>query len=106
MQILQHNYETHKLKTWPEFYKDVVLGIKTFELRKLDRDYQVGDVLRLEEWNPETHDYTGRYTEKVITHILKGACFGLSKGFGILSLGADGYIAAFKENEEDEFTLI
>ncbi len=36
---------THNLKTWMPFYQDVIDGRKTFELRKNDRDYQVGDIL-------------------------------------------------------------
>src|SRR3954470_11426726 len=40
----------HELKCWPEFYKALVSGEKTFELRKNDRGFRVGDVLWLREW--------------------------------------------------------
>jgi hypothetical protein len=43
---------THDLKTWPEYYKDVAAGVKTFELRRSDRNYQVGDTLLLREFAP------------------------------------------------------
>jgi hypothetical protein len=33
---------------------------KNFEYRENDRDYQVGDMLWLKEWNPQTEVFTGR----------------------------------------------
>lgn len=38
---------THRLKILPEFYQAVALGVKTFEIRKNDRNYKVGDTLEL-----------------------------------------------------------
>lgn len=32
----------HELKIIPQYFEAVVKGIKTFELRKNDRDYKVG----------------------------------------------------------------
>lgn len=43
---------THNLKTWPEFFKRVLSGEKTFEYRKNDRNFQPGDNLILEEYDP------------------------------------------------------
>ena len=51
--------KTHTLKTWPEYFSAVVLGHKRFEIRKNDRDFSVGDTLILEEYNPETGEYSG-----------------------------------------------
>jgi hypothetical protein len=42
----------HDLKIWPQYFVEVAAEQKTFEIRKNDRDYQVGDVLRLREWEP------------------------------------------------------
>lgn len=36
----------HELKILHEYLIDVSIGKKTFELRKNDRDYQVGDLIR------------------------------------------------------------
>lgn len=83
----------HSLKSWPMFFDSVKDGTKTFELRKLDRDYHVGDMLELREWDPiqahhgdtlVTKGYTGRVlVVGPITHILAGG-FGLIDGYGIL----------------------
>lgn len=37
----------HKLKINHNYHQDIEDGIKTFEVRKKDRVYKVGDILRL-----------------------------------------------------------
>lgn len=44
---------THKLKIWPQYFCHVADGSKTFEVRKNDRGFQPGDIVILQEWNPE-----------------------------------------------------
>lgn len=51
--------KTHDLKTWPQFYRAVIDGRKTFEVRKNDRGFAEGDTLVLREWKPDTKNYTG-----------------------------------------------
>lgn len=58
---------THDLKTVPPYFSDVMSGIKTFEVRKNDRDYQVGDTLRLFEWDGERH--TGNAVKAHVMYI-------------------------------------
>lgn len=58
----------HALKTLPEFFVKVAAGEKTFEIRKNDRNYQVGDLLVLEEWSPET-GYTWRSETRFVSYI-------------------------------------
>lgn len=41
----------HKLKILPEYYIAVSDGRKTFEIRKNDRDFQVGDIVMLQEYD-------------------------------------------------------
>jgi hypothetical protein len=58
-------------KIWPEFFEKVASGEKKFELRLADFDVNKGDILVLEEWNPETKEYTGRKIEKKVGYFLK-----------------------------------
>lgn len=80
------NVNVHELKILQKYYKHVLSGEKKFEIRKDDRDYDVGDIILLREWDGES--YTGRQVYKRITYILRDAeKFGLKKGYCILSLG-------------------
>lgn len=58
-------------KAWPKIFEDVLSGKKKFDLRLADFDIKEGDILILEEWNPETKEYTGRKLEKKAGYILK-----------------------------------
>lgn len=78
--------QTHALKTWPAFYEAVAGGRKPFEARKADRDFEVGDTLRLEEWSPTTREYTGRSSERLVTYIMRGPVFGVEAGWVVLGL--------------------
>lgn len=64
----------HRLKLDTIYYQDSATGIKTFEIRKNDRDFRVGDILELREWiwsNLEKKGtYTGNAHWKIITYIL------------------------------------
>lgn len=62
---------THKLKTWPEYFEAILDGTKTFELRKNDRGFQVGDLLVLQEYVPHRESYTGRSITKKITYVMQ-----------------------------------
>ncbi len=82
--------KTHELKVWPEFFKVLLTGKKTFELRKDDRGYHAGDLLRLREWqvlafNAPNGRYTGREITRVVTYLLGG--WGLEKDYVCMSLG-------------------
>lgn len=59
----------HDLKTWPVPFAAVKDGSKTYEIRKADRPFQVGDTLRLREWNPVTLVYTGGETSVRVTYM-------------------------------------
>lgn len=60
----------HRVKSWPEFFEAILSGAKTHEVRRMsDRDYQVGDSLRLMEFDPKTTKYTGRELSVRITFV-------------------------------------
>ncbi|WP_400195257.1 ASCH/PUA domain-containing protein [Candidatus Methanomassiliicoccus intestinalis] len=73
----------HELKILPEYFEAVAGGAKSFELRKDDRGFTVGDEIILKEWNGT--EYTGRSVKKQISYILKNYT-GLAEGYAILSL--------------------
>lgn len=73
----------HELKILTKYFNAVVDGTKTFELRKDDRDFKVGDLIRLHEFDGE---YTGRNSLYEITYKLNGGEYGLEKGYCILSI--------------------
>lgn len=74
----------HNLKILPQYFKAVIDGIKKFELRKNDRDYQVGDCIFLNEFDGT--NYTGNSLPVMITYILKGGQYGLEEEYAILSI--------------------
>ena len=58
-------------KIWPEFFDAIQKGEKKFELRLADFDLKEGDVLVLEEFDPETRKYTGRKITKKCAKVFK-----------------------------------
>lgn len=76
----------HDLKTWPGVFHEVASGAKTFEIRYNDRNFQVGDLLLLREFDPEIEDYSG-YTMTVrVTYILNLDSFLPCSGFVGMSI--------------------
>ena len=59
-----------KKKIWPEYFEKVSSGKKKVELRLADFEIKKGDILVLEEWNPETKKYTGRSIRKKISYLV------------------------------------
>ena len=78
--------QTHRLKTWPDEFISTMWGNKSFELRVNDRGFQSGDYLQLEEWDPETKEYTGRILMRQVSYILHGGKFGLPENMVIMSM--------------------
>ena len=76
---------THKLKTHPRYFIAVEVGIKNFECRYNDRNFKNTDILILQEYNPETQQYTGKELKVVVTYILNDF-EGLKDGFIILGI--------------------
>lgn len=77
----------HNLKISSRYYKQQVNGVKNFEFRKLDRDFNVGDEIKLNEItdNDKLGEYkpTGNACIVRITSILTGF-EGLEDGYGVL----------------------
>lgn len=71
--------KVHFLKCWPAPFQKTLDGLKPWEVRLNDRNYQVGDLVVLEEWEPSPGRYTSHWIVVTITFLLDG-CFGLKDG--------------------------
>jgi hypothetical protein len=80
---------THALKCDPGFYKSIVDGTKTFDVRRHDRPFKVGDKLLLQEYNRETEKYSGQEWHGEITYILDSTDY-CKKNFVILGIRENG----------------
>lgn len=90
----------HELKTWPAPFAAVEDGLKTFEIRRADRPFSVGDRLRLREWIPsvtgepsdsgEPSDFAGYYTgcevEVEVTFLEAGGQRGLPDNLCVMAI--------------------
>lgn len=82
--------KVHRLKTIKPFHSDVWCGRKTFEVRKDDRGYEVGDYLVLDEYEG------GKYTEakplvRIVDYLLRGGQFGIEPGYVVLGIDKLAY---------------
>lgn len=88
----QRPVKSHQLKCDVQFFPAVWDGSKPFEVRRNDRDYRVGDVLLLDEYNPVPGCSTGRVAMRAVTYVLSHEEFscGLQPGYVVMGLA---YIA-------------
>jgi hypothetical protein len=81
----------HSLKCWPQYFAALLDGSKTFEIRKNDRNFAVGDVLVIRELcasDSETVNpaiYTGRVCVFDVTYVMTSPAFVLP-GFAVLGI--------------------
>lgn len=83
---VQPQRKAHRLKIWPQFIDAIGREEKTFEVRKNDRDFRVGDILHLREWNPETKEWGSLSITCFVTYILHGPAFGIEEGYCVMSI--------------------
>lgn len=74
----------HELKILPQYFSEVLSGNKRFEIRKNDRDFKQGDIVKLREFNGK--DYTGYYIKAKIGYVLKGGNYGLDENYCVFSI--------------------
>jgi len=75
------------LKTVNPYFEDVWQGRKTFEVRKNDRDFEVGDELNLFEYEPKetVKKFTGRRIEAKVTYMIDDKRF-VKNGFVVMGI--------------------
>jgi len=83
----------HELKIRSEHFEEVLAGRKTSEVRMNDRDYQVGDILFLQEVDKKGVK-TGQALNAEISHILTGGQFGIDDKFCVISLANTTHLIA------------
>ena len=74
----------HQLKILPEHFEDVISGRKTFEVRRNDRDFRIGDLLALNE-HDSVFGFTGRSCLVRTDYILSDTKY-CKPGYVILSI--------------------
>jgi hypothetical protein len=84
---------TYDVKSWSHFFQAIRAGNKMHDMRDLrDRNYKVGDVLNLQEYDQFTGKYSGKECTVMITYITSAdtpcafSSAALAPGFCILSL--------------------
>ena len=85
---------THSLKTDKIVFTGVLDNKIKFNIRKDDRDFNVGDELWLQETVNTGEEikagkslgYTGRSIAVTVLHILRGPVYGLAAGWVIMSI--------------------
>jgi hypothetical protein len=79
-------YQVHELKSWPVHFQPVADRVKTYEVRKNDRGFKVGDRLWLREWVPDPKiGYTGESLVAEVTHLL-AQHVGLTEGYVCMAI--------------------
>lgn len=76
--------KAHELKCWPDPFDAVKSGQKRHEVRRNDRGFEVGHLLHLRKFDPDTHEYMGPELLAEITYVSNG--FGLPDGLVVLSI--------------------
>lgn len=80
---LENKTKVHTIKIAKMYYEDVKSGKKSFELRKNDRGYKQGDILRMLEY--AEGEWTGREMVVEVTYLLEDYA-GLEEGYCIMAL--------------------
>lgn len=102
----------HKLKLDSEIIDMKIRGVKNFEIRFNDRNFEVGDILFEREYKQETSEYgTICLFEKITSILPKKKCYGLEEGYVILVtqplyMGNYHHIEEFISYEEEGAELV
>lgn len=87
-------FATHELKTWPPAFEAILTGRKSYEIRRTDRHFAVGDTLWLREWELRScrddsgvyGHYTGREIRVVVTYLTPGGEWGLPESCCVMAI--------------------
>ncbi len=77
---------THELDSYPEQFEAILQGLKTFMCGFNNQSFRVGDKLKINEFNPETILYTGRFVEVRIIYLQEGGENDIPEDYVIMSI--------------------
>ena len=109
----RHVNEVHEVKSVPPYWQEVASRQKLLEVRLNDRDYRVGDILIMREYEPPPPaaeggpspawggKYTGRVAIALISHMVEGQAefdpdFRVPAGYVLLSVQLIGTVGSKK----------
>ena len=75
----------HKIKIEQKFFYDIASGLKSFDVRKNDRNYAVGDTLEMFEID-ENMTNTGRGVIVRVNYILPGGKYGIEENYCVMGI--------------------
>lgn len=79
--------EIHQKKIIQPYFDLVRYGVKTFEIRKNDCDYQAGDIIILTEFDKQNKQEFYNEITVLIKYVLKDYEFiGITKGYCVLGI--------------------
>lgn len=70
-EVTREQGKIHEIKIEPQYFKKAAADLKPWELRINDRDYKVGDILFLCEWDPEKKEFTGKSLKRKVVEVFK-----------------------------------
>ena len=98
--------KVHEVRMGAASFADAASGVRSFELRKNDCGYAVGDILELQEYRDGT--YTGRSCRKRVTYTLEEYT-GLVDGYCILGcelIGTSDSKVVSESDTEEEMDML
>lgn len=80
------NAQVHHLKTDPVFFEYTRKGLKTYEVRPDNVNFNADDILILDEYDSLHEAYTGRSIARTVTYVQIGPSQALLEGWCIMGL--------------------
>lgn len=62
----------HEVKCYPKYFESLKSGAKTFEVRKKDRPYQIGDLLAVNEFAPFDYKFSSADMFEEFSRVVNG----------------------------------
>lgn len=94
--------QIHFLKLIQPYFEESWNRVKTFEVRKNDRNFKKNDIVFLKEYDPTTDNYSGRELKCTILYVLDEFT-ALKEDYVVFSFSIDLQIDYLTKNKKNEF---